>query len=271
MNISVIFIMGDYSIKPFSKERRNIELLLSETERKHVIHALITVDVTDARERIRKMKSRGKDISFTAWIIKCFAEVMKEYREFNALRHGKRKLVFFDDVDVALPVEKDIEDEKTTMAYILRQAGKKDIFELTEEIRKAQGERLSKEEQLIGKKGWMEKFAIVAPYFIKKLLLIIAGRNAFMRKKYMGTTVVTSVGMIGNFSGWLLTLGGHSTTQLGVGGIEKKVVMKDGKAEEREFLHLNISIDHDVVDGAPLARFASKLAELMENGTGLEI
>lgn len=261
--------MAGYEIKPFSKERRNIELLLSETERKHVIHALVTVDVTDAKKKIKEIKSKGKDISFTAWIIKCLAHVMKEYKQFNALRHGKRKIVFFDDVDVAIPMEREINGELVTMAYILRNADKKDIFEITEEIRKAQKERLSKNEQLIGKKRWLEKFAISAPYFIKKLLLLIAGRNAFMRKKYMGTTVVTSVGMMGKFSGWLLILGGHYTTQIGVGGIEKRAVVKDNGIEEREFLHLNISVDHDVVDGAPLARFTSKLTELMESGYAL--
>jgi pyruvate/2-oxoglutarate dehydrogenase complex dihydrolipoamide acyltransferase (E2) component len=37
----------------------------------------------------------------------------------------------------------------------------------------------------------------------------------------------------------------------------------------REYLHLTIHIDHDVVDGGPLARFVSRLTELLETGYGL--
>ncbi|WP_084959930.1 2-oxo acid dehydrogenase subunit E2 [Thermoactinospora rubra] len=36
----------------------------------------------------------------------------------------------------------------------------------------------------------------------------------------------------------------------------------DGKARVREVLHLCLSIDHDVVDGAPATRFARRLADL---------
>jgi len=32
---------------------------------------------------------------------------------------------------------------------------------------------------------------------------------------------------------------------------------------------MTVLIDHDVVDGAPAARFVSRLAELVENGYGL--
>jgi len=70
--------MEDFEILPFSKARRNISVLLDEAKNKHVIHAVFEADVTKAREIIRKEKSKGHDISFTGWIIKCMAELMKE-------------------------------------------------------------------------------------------------------------------------------------------------------------------------------------------------
>ena len=76
---------------PFSKARRNIAVLLDEAKKKHVIHAVFEVDVTKARKIISKEKSQGRDISFTAWIIKCMAELMKEEKIFNSIRHGGRK------------------------------------------------------------------------------------------------------------------------------------------------------------------------------------
>ncbi|HEX2349635.1 MAG TPA: 2-oxo acid dehydrogenase subunit E2, partial [Ktedonobacterales bacterium] len=38
----------------------------------------------------------------------------------------------------------------------------------------------------------------------------------------------------------------------------------------REYLDLTISVDHDIIDGAPAARFTRRLKELIERGYGLE-
>jgi len=56
-----------------------------------------------------------------------------------------------------------------------------------------------------------------------------------------------------------------------VGGIGRKPgVTADGHIEVREYLGLTVSADHDVVDGAPLARFVQRLVELIESGYGLD-
>jgi pyruvate/2-oxoglutarate dehydrogenase complex dihydrolipoamide acyltransferase (E2) component len=44
----------------------------------------------------------------------------------------------------------------------------------------------------------------------------------------------------------------------------------DGQVEVREYLNLTLSFDHDIVDGAPAARFTMKLIELIELATVLE-
>jgi pyruvate/2-oxoglutarate dehydrogenase complex dihydrolipoamide acyltransferase (E2) component len=43
-----------------------------------------------------------------------------------------------------------------------------------------------------------------------------------------------------------------------------------GKIALRECLHLTVSMDHDIIDGAPAARFANTFAELLESGAVLE-
>jgi pyruvate/2-oxoglutarate dehydrogenase complex dihydrolipoamide acyltransferase (E2) component len=43
----------------------------------------------------------------------------------------------------------------------------------------------------------------------------------------------------------------------------------DGEIRIREYLSVTISFDHDIVDGAPAARFAQRLKELVESGYGL--
>jgi pyruvate/2-oxoglutarate dehydrogenase complex dihydrolipoamide acyltransferase (E2) component len=43
----------------------------------------------------------------------------------------------------------------------------------------------------------------------------------------------------------------------------------DGRITIRAYLCLTLSFDHDVIDGAPAARFVSRLRELIESGYGL--
>ncbi|HEC81029.1 MAG TPA: dehydrogenase, partial [Thermoplasmatales archaeon] len=101
-----------YSFKPFSKQRENISLVASEGWRKHSIHAFVEFDVTEARKILREHKNKtGKSVSFTAWLIKCVAQAVSEHKELNAYRQGRRRIVVFDDVDVAIPVERFVEGE----------------------------------------------------------------------------------------------------------------------------------------------------------------
>jgi pyruvate/2-oxoglutarate dehydrogenase complex dihydrolipoamide acyltransferase (E2) component len=54
-----------------------------------------------------------------------------------------------------------------------------------------------------------------------------------------------------------------------MGGIGEKPGVVDGQIAIREYLSLTISFDHDIVDGAPAARFTERLKELIESGFGL--
>ena len=44
----------------------------------------------------------------------------------------------------------------------------------------------------------------------------------------------------------------------------------EDRVEPREILDLTIIFDHDVIDGAPAARFTRKVVELIESGCGLD-
>jgi pyruvate/2-oxoglutarate dehydrogenase complex dihydrolipoamide acyltransferase (E2) component len=54
-----------------------------------------------------------------------------------------------------------------------------------------------------------------------------------------------------------------------VGGISWKPAVVEGRIEPREMLDLTVTYDHDVIDGAPAARFTRRLVELIESGYGL--
>ncbi|MGC9553760.1 MAG: 2-oxo acid dehydrogenase subunit E2 [Thermoplasmatota archaeon] len=263
--------IGRYVKKPFSKHRRDIALFLGEGKRKHSIHSPIEIDITEGRRRIRvHARETGKKISFTGWIIYCIATAMKEQKELNAYRHGSRRIVVFDDVDVGIPVERTVNGEHLTMAYIIRKANEKSVEDLTTEIRQVQKEEVDDKTQIIGEGlTRFEGLVLKSPWFFKKLMLWVLRRNAFMKKKHMGTVGVTAIGMLGKYPGWVIPLGGTSNVLIAVGGISKKPGVVDDRVVVREYLDVTVTVDHDLIDGGPLVRFIARLCDLMENGYGL--
>lgn len=51
-----------------------------------------------------------------------------------------------------------------------------------------------------------------------------------------------------------MSLGGIAATLFLLGGITKKPVAVKDKIIPREFLHITLTADHDLIDGGPLAR-----------------
>jgi pyruvate/2-oxoglutarate dehydrogenase complex dihydrolipoamide acyltransferase (E2) component len=54
-----------------------------------------------------------------------------------------------------------------------------------------------------------------------------------------------------------------------VGGISQRPRVIEGQVTARDVLDLTIAIDHNVVDGAPAARFAAGFRELLESAAVL--
>jgi pyruvate/2-oxoglutarate dehydrogenase complex dihydrolipoamide acyltransferase (E2) component len=83
-----------------------------------------------------------------------------------------------------------------------------------------------------------------------------------------GTAAVTSLGMYGSGVATGIPIS-PMTLMLTIGTIEKKTALQDGRLVERDFVHLVLSVDHDIVDGAPLMRFTERLKQLLRDGTVL--
>ena len=264
-------LIGNYETKPFTKSRKNTVEVLRENEKKHSAYGLIELDVTNSRNIIEKFREKHSNkISFTGWVIKCIAEAVSKHKELNAYRLGSSKLVIFDDVDILIYIEREIKDELRPLVYIIRKANEKSVLEITNEIRSAQKEKVEPSSQFLGKKlTGSEKFALNTPSFFQRFILWLFRRNGILKKKYFGTVGVTAIGMIGEFKGWAVPIGGIVATFISIGGITKKPGVIKNKIEIRDYLHLTICSDHAIVDGGPTTRFVETLSKLVENGFGL--
>jgi len=240
--------------------------------RKHHVRAMIEIDVTEARKKIRTIqKKSGKTLSFTSWTLKCIGQAVSEHKSVHALRKGKNRILVFDDVDISLVIEKDYNRALVPLPIVIRKVNEKSAQELFNEIEtaKKQEVRTGKDYVLGGKQSAepMELFALL-PRWLRLIIWKILLSNPRRVKNMMGTAIVTSIGMMGKTSGWFIPYSIHPVC-FGLGSIVRKPGAINNAVTIREYLSLTLLIDHDVVDGAPAARFVSRLVELMETGSGL--
>jgi pyruvate/2-oxoglutarate dehydrogenase complex dihydrolipoamide acyltransferase (E2) component len=92
----------------------------------------------------------------------------------------------------------------------------------------------------------------------------LLGRSIRMRR-LAGTVSVTSVGMFAGGGGFGIAHPTPITLALLVGGISARPRAVDGAVAIRDVLDLTVTVDHNVVDGAPAARFAAELRRLIES------
>ena len=172
----------------------------------------------------------------------------------------------FDDVDVVVAVERFVNGRSINFPLIVRKANEKTVAEITAEIHGAKSERLSTGAVVVGEggSGIITKMASWAPKFVRKLFWWRLSRDAFLVKRTMGTVMLTSVGMFGRTSGFIITPSVH-TLAFGLGGISQKPGVTGKTIEFRDYLSVTVSFDHDLVDGAPAARFVARLMELVES------
>lgn len=252
------------SIEPFPPFRQLVIDGMDLAARRHHIHGLVQVDITEARERIRQIKERtGERLSFTGFIAYCCARAVEEDKHVHAYRDWRNRLVIFDDVDVSLGVERRGKGQPVVLQGIIRAANRKSVQEIHAEIRELQTKELA--ETPWGR--WLGCYVLI-PAFLRRPLFRIAQRVPKAVKSLNGTVMVTAVGMFGNAAGWGIPLVAH-TLCITVGGIESRPVLHNGETQDREHVCLTVTFDHDIVDGAPAARFVQRFVTLVQAGAGL--
>ena len=60
------------------------------------------------------------------------------------------------------------------------------------------------------------------------------------------------------------------TIDLAIGTVTPKPRYIGDELQKREILNITFNIDHNIVDGAPAARFVARSIELLENAFGLD-
>jgi pyruvate/2-oxoglutarate dehydrogenase complex dihydrolipoamide acyltransferase (E2) component len=250
-----------YRSVPLSMNRKMVIASIA-IHKKSAIHSLTEIDVTLPRKRIREILEKGgSSISFTAYLVHCLARTLRDHPELNSFIR-RRRLVLLDDITIGVLVERELGEEKVPEPLAIQAAQNRSLREIHEQIRTAQAKKGKALGDLTGS-TWIR----LIPGFLLKTFVRIANQNISMAKRY-GKVAVTAVGMYSKTDTWFLPHG-TATVMLTVGSISIKQVWREGQWEAREMLHLTASFDHEIVDGAPAARFLKQFSEHVESGNEL--
>jgi pyruvate/2-oxoglutarate dehydrogenase complex dihydrolipoamide acyltransferase (E2) component len=257
----------DRTIRRFPRSRKLIVDNGRAHGRRHPMVGLIEVDVTRARELIRARKAAtGRGLSFTAFVIASLARAVAEHPEVQAYRDLRDRLVAYRAVDVCLSAEVEVEGSSFPMAHVLRNADRRTVEDLHAEIRRVQRDPSSSPSaRMIGPANAF----LLLPGPVRSWLWRAIRRWPRHQRDLAGTVGVTSIGMFGAGGGWGIPFQVHSLN-VAIGGIVERPAFVDAEPVPREFLDLTLSFDHDVVDGAPAARFTARFRDLLGSAYGLE-
>ncbi len=249
-----------FESRPLTFNRQMLRASVSVTREKNTIHGITEVDITEPRKLIREyFELTGEKLSFTAYIVACLARVMKNFPEFNSFIKGKR-LILMKDLTINVLVERNIGGEKMPEPVGIQKTQEKTYYQISEEIREAARQRSDN----LGSGSIMAWLRFI-PGFLLKTLVRLGDRNIRLAQKY-GKVAVTAVGMFSKDPVWLIPHG-SATVLLAVGSINNKVVKINENFESREHLCLTLSFDHDIIDGAPAARFVQNLLDMIKSGS----
>lgn len=250
-----------YSLEPIPKMRRFALDAGYLGRRRHIVHGLIEVDITETRNFIRAHKEKtGESLSLTAFVVYCLGKAIEKHPKMHAYRNWRNQLVIFDDVNINSMAEIEKDGKKVPIPHIFKAVNQKTYLDIHTEIRSTK-----KNPEQTTEINFMEWFLIL-PAFLRRMFYWVVMKIPQVFRQYSSSVMVTAVGMFGQGGGWAITLPNFTLT-VTIGGIAKKPGVVDDQIKIREYLDLTISIDHDVVDGAPMVRFVNDFRTLIEEGS----
>ena len=198
----------------------------------HVSHA-DEVDVTELIDVVKKQKplaeKRGIKLTLTAFISKAVVSALQEFPEVNSsLDEGSGDLVYKQYYHLGIATD----TENGLMVPVVKDADKKTIIQIAEEIQNLAERAKSREIELEELRG--------------------------------GTFSITNIGSIGGIHATPI-IQHPQVAILAVMRAKKKPVVREDQIEIRSIMPLVISFDHRILDGAVIGRFMNHIIELLED------
>ncbi len=97
---------------------------------KHTVHGLVEFDITHASRAIVSTAETGGALSFSAFFPACLGKAIDQDKLLHAYRSWRNRLIIFDDVDVNMLFEVEVEGKKTIRPHIIKGVNKMSVREI---------------------------------------------------------------------------------------------------------------------------------------------
>lgn len=243
--------------RPFPSSRRLVTAAVRAGRRIVPMHGLFDADITEAR---RLLRSHEPPLSLTAFVVASTARAAAAHPEVHAYRDWRGRLLEHRHVDVQTLVEIPTRQGPFGLVHVVRDADIRDVADISAELRSVKSQpAATRRERLMHR---------IAPALgrvpgLYPLMYAVMSRS---RATHLatGTVQVTAVGMFAGGGGFAVAPPTLASLLVVVGGVSKRPRVAGDHVQVRDVLDLTVTIDHNVVDGAPAARFGAHLRQLIE-------
>jgi pyruvate/2-oxoglutarate dehydrogenase complex dihydrolipoamide acyltransferase (E2) component len=222
-------------------------------------YMFVDVDASWMENLRQKYSKRGLKITATAILLKAIAIAQRTHpmSRTTALPWGRTAVLH--DIVAGFTVERFVESHPAVFFGAIEKPDSKPLEEIAKELKEYGQAPMKDIEQL----DVQNRFNNM-PWLFRRFILWLGMRYPAVRLRYMGATVgISSLGKLG-IKGLIPPC--VSTSTFGVGAVEERPVVKDGKIEIRPMFTLILNFDHNLIDGAPAARFLNDIIALLEGG-----
>jgi pyruvate/2-oxoglutarate dehydrogenase complex dihydrolipoamide acyltransferase (E2) component len=247
-------------VLPFPSSRRAVTAAVRAGRRILPMHGLLDVDITEAR---RLLAGSEPPLSLTAFVIAATARAAAAHPEVHAYRDWRGRLVRHRHVDVQTLVEVQTAQGPFGLVHVVRDADVRGVGDLSAELQAVKADPSSTSS------GWaLERLAPLAGRVpgVFPAMYAVMGRSV-RAHELAGTVQVTAVGMFAGGGGFALAPPTLASLLVVVGGVSRRPRVIGDQIAVRDVLDLTVTIDHNVVDGAPATRFGADLRRRMEHPT----
>ncbi len=248
--------------RPFPANRRLVTTAVRAGRRIVPMHGLLEVDVTEARHLLAEHEP---PLSFTAFVVASVARAAAAHPGVHAYRDWRGRLVQHRHVDVQTLIEVPTRQGPFGLVHVVRDAGVRGVPEISSELRAATAGPGATATGRLARS--VVPVAGRVPGLFRAMYAVM-GRSVRLHLQ-TGTVQVTAVGMFAGGGGFAIAPPTLASLLVVVGGLSKRARVIDDHIVVRDVLDLTVTIDHNVVDGAPATRFGAELRSVLESAAAL--
>ena len=252
--------MEGYTLSWLARCRWNVLDMISVIGHGSVPTCLLyEVDMTWAEDLRAKLKSMGYRTTVTAILLKAIAIAQRAHPLTRTVLLPFGRTAVFNKIVAGFTVERVVDNHFAVFFGAIDDPDRKPLIEIASELKKYGEDDICS----VPKLALEDRFNRM-PWLFRRVILWLGLRHPDIRLHYMGATFgLSSLGMHGCK---VLIPPCVSTSTFGVGEVEEKAVVVNGKIEIRPIMSLVLNFDHRVIDGAPAARFMQEVTSLIQGG-----